>query len=116
MIKINGVDMPTPTELTWSKSDIDSSKSGRAADGKMHRDRIGSKVKLNLKWNFLSDADMSKLLKAVLPTFFNCTYPDAETGVSETKTFYVGDRSTPAYAAQGGVCGWSGVEMNFIEQ
>lgn len=107
----------TPSTISaMIKSDIDSSKSGRSADGVMHRDRITSKVKLTLKWSFLSDADMSRLLKAVLPIFFTCTYPDLETGSDVTKTFYVGDRSSPAYVYRNGKCGWSGVEMNFTEQ
>ena len=116
MLKINGADMPAPTEMTCTISDIDSSKSGRSADGMMHRDRIAVKRKLQLKWNFLSAADMSKLLNAVKSDFFACTYPDPEAGTNKTLQFYVGDRSTPVYTVKNGIVGWSGLEMSFIER
>jgi hypothetical protein len=116
MLQINGTDIPTPSEFIWGESDIDSTKSGRAADGKMHRDRIGSKIKLTLKWSFLTNKEMASLLKAVTPVFFNCAYPDAEAGTTLTKSFYVSDRTAPAYAVQDGKCGWSGLEMSFVEQ
>lgn len=115
MLKIGGADMPAPTELIWSISDLDSTKSGRTADGKMHRDRIRSVIKLNLKWSFLTEAEMSKLLKAVSGISFTCTYPDPSTGAAATATFYVGDRSAPVYGVYNGRVGWQGVEMNFIE-
>lgn len=116
MLKINGADMPAPTEMMCTISDIDSSKSGRSADGIMHRDRIAVKRKLQLKWSFLSDVDMSKLLKAVKAEFFACTYPDPEAGTSMSLQFYVGDRSMPVYTVKNGVAGWSGLEMSFIEK
>lgn len=116
MLKINGADMPTPTDMICTISDIDSSKSGRSADGIMHRDRIAVKRKLQLKWSFLTPADMSLLLKAVKPIFFACTYPDPEAGTSVSLQFYVGDRTMPIYTIKNGVAGWSGLEMSFIEK
>lgn len=116
MLKIDGADMPTPTEMVCTISDIDSSNSGRSADGIMHRDRIATKRKLQLKWNFLTADQMSKLLKAVKPMFFSCSYPDPEMGTNMSLSFYVGDRSSPIYTVKNGVAGWSGLEMRFIEK
>lgn len=116
MIKINGSAIPAPTVFQWDKSDLDSESSGRAADGTMHRDRIGSKIKLSLEWKFLSSGEMAQILNAVSDVFFSVTYPDAQAGTNKTLTFYVGDRSAPLYVVENGIAGWSGLSMNFIEK
>lgn len=115
-LKINNSDMPEPTTLQWDISDLDSDTSGRNALGEMLRDRVAVKRKLTLEWSYLSPTDMSKLLNAVKEMYFNCTYPDAQTGGFVTKTFYVGDRSAPAYRIDSNKAYWTGLSMNFIEK
>lgn len=115
-LRINNVNMPEPSSLTWDNMDIDSSKSGRNANGAMLRDRIASKVKLAIEWKLLSPADMSTVLTAISPAFFQCTYPDAKAGGFQSKTMYAGDRSAPALVMKDGVMFWSGLKVTFTEQ
>lgn len=115
MLKINGVAVATPKVFKVDISDIDGETS-RNARGDMIRDRVATKRKLNCEWAPLTMAEISTLLKAVRNVFFTVEYPDPMEGKVITKTFYVGDRSTPMLYMQNGVPMWEGLTMNFIER
>ncbi len=112
-MKINGTIIKTPSEMRVIISDIDGN-SYRNANGKMIRDRLAVKRKLECKWNYLSTAEISVLLKAVKNEFFDVTYLDPQEGTEITKRFYVGDRTSPVYSF--GLDLWTDLSMNFIEQ
>lgn len=93
MIKVDGVEMPTPSSFSWGLQDISASESGRTDDTIMHKNRVGQKRKLSLQWNAKDKATTAKILKAFNPEYISVTYPDAMSGNDETRTFYVGDRT-----------------------
>lgn len=97
MLKINGVVVQSPAVLTWDIFDQSSEESGRSTnDGRASKDIISRKRKLSCAWNNIDRAEASKILKAVSEkAFFSVYYPDSLSGNYETRTFYVGDRSTP---------------------
>lgn len=68
MIKINGVEIPTPSDYSVGIQDI--SKAERNANGTMIMERIATKRKIELVWKYLSKEDLSKVLNAVSPVFF----------------------------------------------
>lgn len=111
---INGVVVSTPKVFKVGISDIDG-ETGRTARGTMIRDRVAVKRKLECEWGMLSQADVSKILNAVSNVFFTITYPDPQLN-TVTKTFYVGDRSVPAYSWANPLKPWSNLSMNFIER
>lgn len=115
MLKINGVAVATPKVFKVDISDIDGETS-RNARGDMIRDRVATKRKLNCEWAPLTMVQASTLLKAVGNVFFSVEYPDPMEGKVITKTFYVGDRSTPMLCIKSGVPMWEGLTMNFIER
>lgn len=117
-LSINGVKVKTPQKFSVAVQTIDSESSGRNASGTMVRDIIGEKVKLDINWGPLSDAEVSAILTKVSSSFFTVTYPDPETGAMETKTFYVGDRTAPSYSWSEKLktLKWQGLSMNFIER
>ena len=92
-LKVNGVEMPCPSAYTWGLQDISAAKSGRTDDSLMHKNRVAQKRKLALQWNGKDWQETSKILQAFNPEYIDITYPDMMTGVYETRTFYVGDRS-----------------------
>lgn len=114
MLIINGVTVVTPKSFQVAIQDIDGD-TGRNAKGNMVRDKITVKRKLECEWGLLSQKEMSTLLNAVVNTFFSIKYPDPQLGVV-TKTFYVGDRTAPAYSFTEKFKPWSSLKMNFIEQ
>lgn len=116
----NLVEMPDPSELAVKLQDIDSSGSGRSANGTMVRDRVAggasAKRKLEAKWPPLSPAKMSKILGAISGKFFYIEYPDPDTGGKRVGTFYAGDRSAPVLRVWDGEVMWSELTVNFIER
>jgi hypothetical protein len=100
--------------MTVDVLDIDG-EAFRNANGKMIRDRVATKRKLNCEWSALTTSEVSTLLSAVTATSFTVTYLDPLTGTSQTKTFYVGDRNSPVYRLVNGKELWAGLTMNFIE-
>ena len=115
MLKINGVAIAAPSVFQVDIADIDG-ETRRNARGDLIRDRIAVKRKLNCEWPPLTMGEISTLLQAVKDVFFQVTYPDPMTGRTETKTFYVGDRSMPLLLVKDGQYLWKGLEMNFIEK
>lgn len=116
MLKINGVPIKTPSVFQPDIYDIDG-ESARNALGDMLRDRVAVKRKLICEWGPLTMAEISTLLQAVQSVFFSVTYPDPMTGsTTETKTFYVGDRTSPLLLIKDGHYLWKGLKMNLIEK
>lgn len=114
MLKINGVAVATPKKMEIDISDLDG-ETTRNANGNMIRDRIAVKRKISCEWPALTPAQSSALLNAVAGVFFTVEYPDPKDG-RVTKTFYVGDRSTPMFRYKNGQPMWENLTMNFVER
>ncbi len=111
---VGGVTVPVPSSYEYQLSDVSSSDAGRTEDGLMHKMRIAQKVHLNLAWQNVKTADVSTILNAFNPEYISIQYLDAKAGAYLTKTFYVGDRSVPAYNTSLGL--WSNISFNVIER
>jgi hypothetical protein len=114
MLYIDNKSVTVPASFSVGIMDISTAE--RNAQGTMMIDRIATKRKLEVSWNALTSGQMSTILSAVDKVFFLVTYPDPQTGKSETKTFYVGDRTTPIVIYKNGVATWKDLKMNFIER
>lgn len=115
MLKINGVTIATPKSFQVTIIDLDG-ETHRNARGQLIRDRIAVKRRLECEWPALKDAEISAILQAVKNEFFQVTYPDPMEGSMQTKTFYVGDRSSPMYKKTGNSHLWEGLSLNLIER
>ena len=111
---VGGVFLRSPSTYQVEYNDVSDPDAGRTEDGLMHKNRIGQKVKIQLAWNNINDADASAILTAFDPEYVEVKYKDPKTNSYLTKTFYVGDRSAPAYNRTVGV--WSNIAFNIIEQ
>ena len=107
-------DIPCPSTYEYKLSDVSDSDAGRTEDGLMHKMRIAQKVHLELSWNYITTAAASTILTAFNPEYISVNYLDPKAGTYVTKTFYVGDRSVPAYNVRLGL--WTNVSFNIIEQ
>lgn len=110
--------LPFSSSLEWSFSDVDKD-SGRNDNGLMMRNRLGSKNKLQLKWNAEKQpglhAQMIQILKS-LPPFFYCQFPCAD-GNTITMECYRGDIKSSMYRydpVSGNI--WKDTSVNFIER
>lgn len=114
MIKINGVELPTPSDYSVGIMDI--SKAERNARGTMIIERIATKRKIEVSWNFLSQEDLSRVLNLVSPVFFTVEYIDPQEGRVKIGTFYVGDRVPKAMDYRNGKIRWKDIKISLIER
>lgn len=115
--KINGIAIKSPSSCTWGLQDISSDDSGRTADGKMHKDIIAQKRKMDCVWNGLSQSEAATLLQQVnASVFLEVTYDDPMSGTEETRTFYIGDRTAPVHMWNSTTKVFTSISFNFIEQ
>lgn len=98
MLEINGAGVKDPTTFTWGLQDVSASESGRTEDTIMHKNRVGQKRKISVSWVNPTPQETASILQAVNPEYIQVTYPDAMSGISEVRTFYVGDRTAPIRA------------------
>lgn len=73
----------------WQRADVDGQNAGRTLDdGLLYRDRIATKVRLDVTCTPLELKDLSRILKAILPEYVTVTYTDPQEGQDVTKTMY----------------------------
>ncbi|GHV97900.1 hypothetical protein lacNasYZ03_11760 [Lactobacillus nasalidis] len=114
---ISGTAVKTPSSFQVTIQDIDA-KATRDAKGKLHRDRVATKRKISAQWPPLTLKECSTLLNAVKDEFFTVKYLDPVDGAMATRTFYVGDRTTPALTFIDNLGGyfWKDVSFDLVEQ
>lgn len=114
MIKVNGVDIPTPSDYNPKPNLREDSTEN--ANGDMIRKIISCRWKIEMKWDYLTKEQYKKLAEIKFLKEFNCTFP-SPTGVMVTKKMYGGDISGEANMAdkEGIVRDWVNVSFNFIQ-
>lgn len=109
----NLVDMPSPTVMDVGIQDI--SKASRNANGRMIKERIATKDKIELSWAYLSAEDAKTILQAVKAESFWVGYMYPVTNAYTVKEFYAGDRKAPMLDYNNGVYRYKDVAFNCIE-
>lgn len=113
--KVNGVDVPTPSEFGWSIQDVSAPDSGRTLDSVMHKARVSRKEKIQLKWLAPDPEKASQILQMFSPEYFEVTYHSPLTNSTVAKQFYCGDQAAPYYWwANGGL--HTEISFNIIER
>ena len=118
-LTVNGVDMIPyigQKGLKWQRSDIDGPDAGRTMDGKMHRLRVSTKIRMDITCRPLTDAELRIVLNAIYPEYVTVSYSDPMYG-NVTKTMYSNNNpATFMIMKQNGICLWDGVSFPLIEQ
>ena len=89
-IKINNVDITdyiAHQGVKWTRADIDGVNAGRSISGLMIRDRVATKIRLDITCRPLKNDELKILLNLLLPEFVTVTYDDPMYGVV-SKTMY----------------------------
>lgn len=113
MLTVNGVKFPPPSKFKVGVQDI--SKAERVASGRMVIDRVATKVKLDMAWNYMTPEDLSRVLNIIDNVTFTVVYLDPRSNSMQTREFYVGDRGVPMYMYRGGNPIYTDITFNFIE-
>lgn len=116
MLLVDGVEIKDPSEFTWDLNDISDSSSGRTQDGTMYKNRVAKKRKLSLVWWNPTPEEASKIITAFDPVYVSVSYPDAQSGQTETRTFYRSDPTAPVRSWAAGCRRYSKVSFNLIER
>ncbi len=117
---INGHDYAAYVqELNLSRNDLDAEGSGRDVQtGLMHRTRIATKLKADVKLRDIPQSVHQQLLADISPVFYSATVLDPNTGAQVTKSFYT---STVPFGAQrydkeSGAPRYSGMTFSMTER
>lgn len=111
---VDGVSIPVPSVYQYTLEDVSESEAGRTQDGTMQKMKIGEICSLSLKWVGLTTAEVSTILTAFTPEYFDVNYLDAKAGQYLTREFYVGNRTAPMYNNRLGL--WENVSFNIIQR
>lgn len=116
-LRVNGSVIASPSSFAVTTLDLDDEGTTvRTMDGMLHRDRIAVKRQIEMAWGVLTRQQVSDVLQSMSGTFFEFTYPDPMEGAYITKTFYVGNRPTPAAVSKDGEIWWSGLKATLTER
>ena len=107
-------DLPVPSAYTWDLEDTSASDAGRTLDGVMHKKRIGQVVAISLAWRYVTDAEVSKILKTFNNEYLLISYFDAMEAAYRTLVFYVGNRTAPMYNKRLGL--WTNLSFKIIDK
>ena len=100
----------------WSRNDIDSPDAGRTLDGLMHRGRVATKIRLDIKCRPLTATELNTVLNAIQPEYVTVTYSDPLLG-NVTKTMYSNNNpATHALWKPDGTEWWSGITFPLVER
>ena len=116
ILKINGLDITPYIEqkgIKWTRNDLDGSNAGRTMDGIMHRERIGSKVRLDITCLPLNSKDAATVLNAIYPEYVEVEYIDPMYS-RVFKTMY--SNNTPATFIDTVTDLWEGISFPLIER
>lgn len=114
LVKINGVDIPTPSDYSVGIQDI--SKAERNANGTMIKELIATKRKLDLQWKYLTKEQISQIFGLISNNFFTVEYVDPQTNGVKTGTFYSGDRKCGMLDFQNSIPRYKDVQFSLIER
>lgn len=117
---VNGVEMLPFIEaggLKFTYNDIDAPNSGRTLDGKMHRGRICTKTKVEIKYLPLSTSDSRNILNAISAEYVTvATNIDPKHGTT-SYTMYNSTRPATCWVVdkKTGVGKWQDLSASLIE-
>jgi len=92
-IKINNVDLPTPSEYNITISDLDAEGQRAITTGVLHRKRIRSGIlKIELTYLLKDMPNISSILNMIQPETLTVSLYDPVGGQIASKTMYAGDK------------------------
>lgn len=113
--KINGRDMlPYIAQkgIKWQRYDLDGPNAGRTLDGNLIRDRVASKIRMDITCLPLSSDDAMIVLNTIYPVYVDVEYTDPMYG-NVIKTFY--SNNIPATYINTTTDMWEGITFSLIE-
>lgn len=120
VFSINGIDM-TPyvafRGFKWTRNDIDGPDAGRTMSGLMMRERVSTKIRLDITCRPLLLQESQIVLSAIMPEYVTVTYTDPQMGGIVTKTMY-SNNNPASYCIKKSDNReyWDGIEFPLVER
>lgn len=111
---VGGKTVKCPSQYKWEQIDVSASDAGRTEDGLMHKKKIRTVDGITLEWAYPTTTELKAILAAFSAEYISITYLSPTAGDFVTKTFYVGDRSSPMYNST--LNRWENVSFKIIER
>ena len=104
--------------VSWKRNDVDGPNAGRTMSGLMVRDRVGTKIRLDITCRILTYDELQTLLNLIYPIFVEVSYDDPQFG-PVTKTMYSNNNEAQIYRATDESLNdeyWQGIKFPLIEK
>lgn len=111
---VGGKTVKCPSQYKWEQIDVSASDAGRTEDGLMHKKKIRTVDGITLEWAYPTTTELKAILAAFSAEYISITYLSPTAGDFVTKTFYVGDRSSPMYNST--LNRWENISFKIVER
>ena len=101
--------------LKWQRNDLDGENAGRMLDGVMRRNRVGTKIRMDITCRPLTSREARVVLKAVYPEYVTVRYEDPQEGIVTKKMYSNNIPASYMLKKSDGTEYWSGITFPLIE-
>ena len=101
--------------VQWKRSDIDGPNAGRTLSGLMIRDRVATKIRLDITCRPLNNTELNTLLNLIYPEFVTVVYEDPMEGVV-SKTMYSNNNGAKFFIARDNSELWGNITFPLVER
>jgi hypothetical protein len=116
---INGVDITRYVRyqgFKWSRNDVDGPNAGRNIIAEMIRDRVATKIRIDITCVPLTKAEHNMIMNLIMPEFVTVQYDDPVYGFT-TKTMYANNNDSEyCIRKPNGIEYWNNVSFPLIEK
>ena len=113
MIKINGAELPSPSDYRVDSETIGEFR--RNANGGMVGDLVARKARVQCGWEMLEDVHFKAILAAVRPHRVEVEFYDAEAGGMRAAEMYANPAAARVAFRRGSGVWWRNVGVSFVE-
>lgn len=90
-IKIDNVELPTPSKYDYTEADFDSPDSKRSETGVLNRKRVRRGVRtIKCKWNAITTEQLNIILAAVEPVKLSIMFFDPKSKAEDKMEYFTG--------------------------
>lgn len=101
--------------IKWQRNDIDGPNAGRMLDTNMRRNRLGTKIRLDVTCRPLTKEEARVILNAVQPEYVTVRYDDVQFGEREVQMYSNNIPASFLLKKSDGTEYWGGITFPLIE-
>ena len=119
VLKINGTNIVPYIAyggVKWQRNDIDGPDAGRTMDGVMHRERVGTKIRLDITCKPLLSNELMTVLNLIYPEYVSVEYDDPMYGRVTKQMYSNNNPASYLIKKPNGREYWSGITFPLVER